>query len=655
MHRCCFSTLAVLTVFLGLGWNTGGVHAQVSGTVRDVATLLPIANAIVTLQGTDTRTTTDGSGNFSLPGVMGSDLVIVAAAQGYFHARPPTPSFTVTTPAAGLLYNLTAVPNTSDPNYVWRSNNFCGFCHADQIDGFQNSPMNLTGLNAWVYDLYNGTGTPGGMGGFVYTLDSIHAGTNPNAACASCHQPQHWLNNPPSVALSDLSNPSPDAVAGVSCEICHKVADADPLSNAQGFYPGSVTIHRPIEAGFNTIQVMYGPLGDVDYVITDAMNPSYNPDIRHETCAVCHQYNSDPDNDQDFNDPGSFPGQTTWSEWAASPYGDSQHALYQTCADCHMPATPQDDGCIIDPVVRLPGQIRSHEIRGTSPDFLENAATLTLDAQVVGNEVQVSVEIENDQTGHDLPTGINLRNMILLVEAKRVADNQPLVHTGAQLIDPSGGLGDPAQGYFGGLPGKLYGRFLENALGNGPILFTDAVAERFNTRIPALATDATDYSFAAPPAGGDVQVRARLIYRRAWRSLVDQKGWTLQGDGITPLADLQAPHFGHLMEEAVTTVTVVGTGQQFVRGNCNADGAYNIADPVTILGYLFPAMPPAPSLVCADACDCNDDGALNIADAICMLSGLFGMSTVPPAAPHPACGLDPPGTSLGCASFPPCP
>ena len=32
--------------------------------------------------------------------------------------------------------------------------------------------MATAGVNAWVHDVYNGTATPGGNGGFVYMRDS---------------------------------------------------------------------------------------------------------------------------------------------------------------------------------------------------------------------------------------------------------------------------------------------------------------------------------------------------------------------------------------------------------------------------------------------------------------------------------------------------
>ncbi|MFN0058990.1 MAG: hypothetical protein ACKVX7_11080 [Planctomycetota bacterium] len=90
--------------------------------------------------------------------------------------------------------------------------------------------------------------------------------------------------------------------------------------------------------------------------------------------------------------------------------------------------------------------------------------------------------------------------------------------------------------------------------------------------------------------------------------------------------------------------------QQFVRGDCNADGAMNIADAVTILDVLFVSG----SADCANACDGNDDELFNIADAIFLLNNLFG-SGASPAPPFPDCGVDPTAGSLACDTFSPCP
>lgn len=94
----------------------------------------------------------------------------------------------------------------------------------------------------------------------------------------------------------------------------------------------------------------------------------------------------------------------------------------------------------------------------------------------------------------------------------------------------------------------------------------------------------------------------------------------------------------------------------FVRGDCNADGARNIADAVRVLNYLFPPGQQAPiPPTCLDACDANDDGNVNLADPIFILGFLK-----PPGAPVPlpepsTCGQDMTADSLDCLAFAPCP
>lgn len=96
--------------------------------------------------------------------------------------------------------------------------------------------------------------------------------------------------------------------------------------------------------------------------------------------------------------------------------------------------------------------------------------------------------------------------------------------------------------------------------------------------------------------------------------------------------------------------------QAFLRGDCNVDGANDIADAVFLLGNLFPGAGGPTPIACRDACDTNDDGANNIADVIRLLASQFGMPADPLPPPVMDCGPDPTGAdSLPCASFPACP
>ena len=82
----------------------------------------------------------------------------------------------------------------------------------------------------------------------------------------------------------------------------------------------------------------------------------------------------------------------------------------------------------------------------------------------------------------------------------------------------------------------------------------------------------------------------------------------------------------------------------FLRGDCNSNTVFNIADAIFVLNYLFGY---TGEVTCPDACDANDDEIVNIADAVYFLASLFSGGD-PPLPPFPLCGEDPFGDFLGC-------
>ena len=79
-------------------------------------------------------------------------------------------------------------------------------------------------------------------------------------------------------------------------------------------------------------------------------------------------------------------------------------------------------------------------------------------------------------------------------------------------------------------------------------------------------------------------------------------------------------------------------------GEVNGDGAVNIADAISLLGYLFGGQAEPGCLKAADA---NDDGGVNIADAVTILGYLFGGQ--PLIAPDGAAIT--PASHPGCATY----
>ena len=522
--------------------------AQVSGTVVDELGN-PVADAIVSLQASDFRTTTATDGTFDMPNATGSATYVVAAKPGCFNSA----LYVASTPMTNIALTIEEVPHWDDPDFELNDPESCSGCHPEQYAEWNGSPMQQGGTNLWLYDIYNGTGTPGGMGGFVYTRDSSHLSHAPFSDCAPCHQPVPWVKEKdPLSGLDDIDALSQGAMHGISCDVCHKIAEVDESKmDYPGLFPEQTTfIKPPLSASPMGIHepVMFGALADTSFS-NPFMRAAYNPQIESSMCCACHQDTNDHDDDGEFGDPGSIVSEPTWDEWSTSEYSDPDSPHYATCVDCHMQSGGRNYASALPfAPFRDSETLGGHDVRGTTALFLENAADVDMTVNQNGTTLSVDVDVFNSMTGHSLPTGVTVRNVFLLVEATRDSDGAALAHTGSQVLHDLVGVGDPAQGYFAGLPGKMFGKHNLGATGAGPTFYTEATDVLFDTRIQALAHDITHYTFDVPAGTGDVSVRARLIYRRSYTFLTDAKGWVVDGKG-NPLEDKIAPHFGHLMED----------------------------------------------------------------------------------------------------------
>lgn len=91
---------------------------------------------------------------------------------------------------------------------------------------------------------------------------------------------------------------------------------------------------------------------------------------------------------------------------------------------------------------------------------------------------------------------------------------------------------------------------------------------------------------------------------------------------------------------------------EFIRGDINADGKYNLSDAVTLLRYLFSGynLP----YDCLDVADCNGDRKVDSADPIFLLGYLFSGGR-PFPAPFEDCGAIEDGIAASpCVSYPLC-
>ena len=526
-------------------------YGQITGIVVDEDTQAPIANAIVRIQKQQVVATTDTNGFFSLDDTASFPFTLAAGAYGYYNEGFDVPD---ASGLANVIFEMEPVPLDVSPHFPLNEPTQCQNCHPDQYDQWLGSPMQMTGLNQWVFDVYDGMGTPGGGGlpdgsgtpggdnGFVYQRDSIHRIDSPNSDCSACHSPVHWLTDIETAGMGEYANPNLDMQNGVQCEVCHRAFDVPSnKSNFPGVTPESFYFVRGKQ------RVEFGPFGDALYD-NGLMKPAYNPQLRAQLCSACHEDNVDVDGDGDFEDPGSIPHETTYSEWQIykSVVGEENA---QTCAGCHMPATDADMFCLFEEG-RQVGSIRTHYIRGTTPEFLENALTLDVQRDAPLGLLNVDVTLTNDKAGHAVPSGVVIRNMILLVEAT-TSGGAVLNQVGGDVVDFIGGFGDPATGNYAGQPGKSFYKNMVDQMGNQGIFYTDAVAIAYDDRILPGQSYSDQFQFEIPPglSSSDIDVNVRVIYRRSFRYLTLQKGWSATGHG-DPLADIQAPHYGHLMEQS---------------------------------------------------------------------------------------------------------
>ena len=192
-----------------------------------------------------------------------------------------------------------------------------------------------------------------------------------------------------------------------------------------------------------------------------------------------------------------------------------------------MPPASTVNMCDVIDLPRDPRQIRSHAFEGTTPEFLRRAVTLRASSVVDRDGLRVTVDVTNSGAGHHVPTGVTLRNMILLVSVLD-RDGVRLEQIGGPIVPNWGGVGDLTQGNFAGLPGKGYARVLVDEFLAENVLFTEAV-QAFDNRIPAGVTDTTTYAFQLPKkwAKLGIGVKTKLYYRRAFKPTADQRRWNV--------------------------------------------------------------------------------------------------------------------------------
>jgi len=396
--------------------------------------------------------------------------------------------------ARGLLPSL----KTSDglfENVHFSGSNNCASCHNNQTGGtptmVDSTGRDLSLGKAWNSSMMaNSARDP-----YWHAVVASEADLYPNLpeeindTCSRCHAPMAnevgrrtgnpvQILNSGSVANGDLvtgliykdaSDPQfKHAMEGVSCSLCHQIADDGNLGQPQGM-TGGFHIEQYGEADIAE-RPAYGQYDDVvpGYMQNNAkFKPLFGAHISSsETCGSCHNLvsHSVDRNGQTLAEPVNFPEQMSYSEWEASSFAG---AGGQTCQSCHMPVVADavqiaSNGAGdtvrnnfaehtflgantvmmsmmdqfrtelgIDPTVDFDEAILRNR------EFLTSAADLALSSAVVADgTLTLDVEI-NNKTGHKLPSGYHSRRVYLHVLVTN-ADGQVVYENGA--INPDGSI-----------------------------------------------------------------------------------------------------------------------------------------------------------------------------------------------------------------------
>jgi len=202
----------------------------------------------------------------------------------------------------------------------------------------------------------------------------------------------------------------------------------------------------------------------------------------------------------------------TYSEWLESP---ARRAGRQ-CQDCHM--APSGTLTNVAPgkggIERDPRTLASHGFPGGQAELLRRCLAVRVVAERARDGVRVRVEVRAEGVGHRVPTGFVDRNVVLVVEAVGAA-GQPLALLSGPKLPPSAGRS------VAGRAGRLYAKLLRGPRGEAPVPFWLDLAEAEDTRLAPGRPDRSEYAFPGEAA----RVRVRLLYRRFWPQVADERGW----------------------------------------------------------------------------------------------------------------------------------
>ena len=178
---------------------------------------------------------------------------------------------------------------------------------------------------------------------------------------------------------------------------------------------------------------------------------------------------------------------------------------------------------IVDAIERDPARLYNHYFRKYGTTDSAETASMQVSSVLSSDTLSIHVCVTNEKAGHNLPTGVSLRNIILVLKI----DNEGEIYQQVlgDTLPHFAGIGAIEDGNYSGLPGKAFALVTYNATRNEwPSGNWAATGIHSDTRIPAGATDTSSYKLLINPAKG-LSVKTELLYRAVYKHWANAKSW----------------------------------------------------------------------------------------------------------------------------------
>lgn len=301
-----------------------------------------------------------------------------------------------------LAIALSSAGSAQAANASFRTTHFsgsgnCAFCHNGLVDAMRK---NVSIETEWSPTMMaNASKDPFWRAKFASELIR-----NPqfadllNAKCTRCHAPMANEESTYSAAADTLFfgtgfvNPSnvyhDAAMNGVSCTLCHQIADDGNLGTLEGF-SGHFTINPNVRLAYGQYtNPRVNPMQ-----VNSGFTPRFAPHVSDSAlCATCHNLMTPVvDGSGNVIEGLEFPEQAVYTEWENSAFADGR-AEASSCQECHMART--DGVKIANRPVNLPrrNNFARHGFYGGNTLMLDILSANRAELEVGNGDFAASME-----------------------------------------------------------------------------------------------------------------------------------------------------------------------------------------------------------------------------------------------------------------------